>query len=394
MLATLPVAPEALPTFTAEPVIPDHAPTPEPPPADVKPPVTTTDKDTLLGAIFSKKDEPTPEPDKVPDAPASELEDEDLKGFKMGKKEQEAFTHRNQKIREQKRLIKELEVKAAEADALRSEATKAKADLDAAKANPETTTRELADLRSKYEEAQKELSVSRIEATDLYKREVSGPKKAVEETIEQIATDNEIAVRDIYAALNAKTSKERAKALSDIGASLTDFEKSKLFQSAEALAAIEARADQFRSEAKTRLEAIEVERKALTDKTSSISTEEWHKAADSAWAQLTEEAPFFKEEDGNAKWNEGVTGIREFVKNTNFSKDFDTPTQAVAMARVAAFPTLLTIANNLRMQRDSLRDKLTKVSSKQPDLGDSPPPPNSTEKEPESLVELISRARK
>jgi hypothetical protein len=389
MPATLPAAPESLPTFTADPVIPDPTPTPDPTP-EVKTPAESPEKSTLLEAIFSKKEDPTPSPDPTPTA---ELEDEDLKGFKMGKKEQDAFTHRNQKIREQKRLIKELETKASEADALRAEAAKAKADLDAAKANPETTTRELAEIRAKYEEAQKELSVSRIEATDLYKREVAGPKKAVEETIEQIATDNEIAVRDIYAALNAKTPKERAKALSDIGASLTDFEKSKLFQSADALAALEARADQFRSEAKTRLEALDVERKAQEAKTSGITTEEWHKAADSAWGQLVEEAPIFKEEEGNDRWNEGLTGIRDFVKNTSFTKDLDTTNQAVVMGRAGAFPTLLVIANNLRMQRDALRDKLTKVTSKQPDLG-TQPPPTPTEEKADTLMEALRRASK
>jgi hypothetical protein len=121
--------------------------------------------------------------------------------------------------------------KAAEKEALdhRSRAIALEKQLEEAK-------RELAEvpeLREKakfFEEAEQELAIARVEGTREYKETISGPLKAIDQSMESIAKDNNVSVEKIFDALEEPDPAKRRAALKEVTADMDDVDRQEVYQ--------------------------------------------------------------------------------------------------------------------------------------------------------------------
>lgn len=332
-----------MPTDTAEPTTNETAPAPEP----GKGGTMEFDAAASLADAFSKlqNGDPAPAPEGHPDpvgekgeegeagepAPVKEKADgpkpptaEDLamlRGKKAPKKEapaepeekdlgnasdsaKNAFAAMRKDLKAERERAAALEAKLAELEKSRAET------------DPEEVTR----LRQINEEYERELQVSRVEATREFKEAVVVPMQKIRESVGAMATKYEISESEILNAFAEADASARADKLSDLTAGMNDRDKFALYDLETRFAKVQGTRERVVNNAKLALEKIEQHRQEQAKAEHEESGKRYLGTLSKAWEEAQGAVPLLNPIEGDDEWNGQLNQAQEFVRSLDFAQ--------------------------------------------------------------------------
>lgn len=287
----------------------------------------------VLKDVAATFEPPAPEPAAVVESPAPVVEPptpvdtpepaatDDIDEIKPPENASAATREHWDKIKETSRNYK---AKAAAAEALlETERQEAAAKLS----EYEAKLAEVAEIRAraeKYDEAEKELAVSRVESSEQFKNAIIKPLEAIFSKAEQLARDNELSPSDVFDAIREPDPAKQRAMLKDLIPQLDDLDRTKFLRMVEDASGIYAKEDEIRANALAAKKEMEERAQQETTKAREASAKEFQSAAEHSAAELKKRLPFVELEPG-----ETADGVFALMLKKAKETDFDAAPQSV-----------------------------------------------------------------
>lgn len=258
--------------------------------ADGPKPPTAEDIAMLRGKKAPKKEAP------------AEPEEKDLGNASDSAKN--AFAAMRKDLKAERERASALEAKLAELEKSRAET------------DPEEVTR----LRQINEEYERELQVSRVEATREFKEAVVVPMQKIRESVGAMATKYEISESEILNAFAEADASARADKLSDLTAGMNDRDKFALYDLETRFAKVQGTRERVVNNAKLALEKIEQHRQEQAKAEHEESGKRYLGTLSKAWEEAQGAVPLLNPIEGDDEWNGQLNQAQEFVRSLDFGQ--------------------------------------------------------------------------
>ena len=247
---------------------------------------------------------------------------------------------------------KEVETKLAEATKVIEELQAKTTDLDAFKEKAEF-----------FEEAQKELAISRIEATHEFKETIDKPLKVIEKEMEALAKENEVSLERIFDALESPDPAKRRAALKEVTADMDEVDRNDVIAAARKTQELLARRVEIHENAVEAAKEAKEVREAREAEAVRKAKAEFKTAATQAIGGLRERVPF-EELAGDGQDAEKLA--ESLVRKIEGDDYTDAPTglKAVAAASAVLMPRVIKRLNDSLAETRTLKARVKELTSK------------------------------
>ena len=386
------------PTLTTPAVAPTPANSPSATPAEsgiVIPNPTTTPSSTTAGesteeaiirrmrdldlltdsAPSTKQAEPPAPPAEVKTPQSADLEEDSLKSEissateKMTRDQREAFTKKTYELRDYKRKVKELEAtasKTVELEAQLKAAQEAAAKAPTAPPDYEQVKLEAETLRKRFSEADQELAATRLEKSEVFRKEIGEPLAVVEAEMGTIVKRYGMDPAQV-AKVVASNTEDRTKLISEVASEMAEYDRQKFFRQVDAFDALADKKTALMSNAQAALSQLTARQQEQTQAEQSRNADEYKAAVPKFWNELAAAAEL-KPVDGNDAWNAALSDAQSFPTKYTYEA-FDTPSQAGIMARAAAHPLLVGALQTAKTQLAEANALITRMRGATPAAG-------------------------
>lgn len=236
------------------------------------------------------------------------------------------------------------------------------------KSTPEVNPEEVTRLRQLNEEYERELQVSRVEATKEFKDAVVVPMLQLRENIDSLALKYEIAQRDLYEALSDSDSSARADKLSDIAAGMNDRDKYFLYELEKRFLKVEETREKVVNNAKLALQKIKEHREEQENLRRSELSKGYESAFKEVWALTQKNLPLLNRVTGDDEWNNTIDEIEKVAAAPDF-ENLDLADRARVSIRAAVAPLLANQFVSLFNKYQELQKSLEKYQKATPKAG-------------------------
>jgi len=161
--------------------------------------------------------------------------------------------------------------------------------------NPEEVER----MREQLAEYEREIAVSRIEATPEFKRAVLEPTQAILDTASTMAERYKIDARKLVNALREESASEGSDALTEMAADFSERDRVRLYRMADDLYEVSRRRDYLRENASTAYAEQQEKAQAEEARAEQLYKDTAAKAASKVWQETFFEHPVLKGLDKN-----------------------------------------------------------------------------------------------
>ena len=270
-----------------------------------------------------------------------------------------AFTKLRYEARDLKRQLKAAaeEKQAAQTPA---ENVEANAELERLRSDYES-------MKSKVADFEKEAYVTRLEATEVFQKEITQPRDSVATAISDIAKRYADIDQDAVVAAVRSGDPDR---VSRVTADMSEFDRYRFYQHVEKYHEINARESGLRENSKESLENIYRGQREQQHARAADERGQWEKSISDVWKQLEDDFPVLANVDGDEDWNKKMETVRSFATPDRFDK-LTVRERAEALHRAAAFPVLVTELEAALEELKSSQDKLSKYDSATPGVSSS-----------------------
>lgn len=316
---------------------------------------------TETDANAKEEDKPAEEPEKpaegeevIPDKPKNKDDWNTLRGSRD--KYKTAAEEKEKALAERETRVKALEAELTE--------TKAKA----------ARITELEEKAKLAEEYEKELAVTRVEATKEYKETIAKPLQAIGEQAEILATSNEADVEAIYRMLNEPDPAKQRTQLKEITADWDEIDRGELRDMAVSARTVLAKQAEIRENAHAAQKETEKMSAERAEQQKAAARKEFTAAADTAVASLREKVPFIPLADGETE-DDRFTALKEKLATVDF--DSQTPRgKAFAAATALMYPQMVKMMAKQAAEVAELKAALAKKQGGKPSVAprDEPEP--------------------
>lgn len=252
--------------------------------------------------------------------------------------------------------------------ALTTERERLKA-LEAELTETKAKTARLAELEARAKEAddyEKELAVTRVEATKDYKDTIEKPLQAIGEQAEILATSNEADVEAIYRMLNEPDPAKQRTQLKEITAGWDEIDRGELRDMAVSARAVLAKQVQIRENAYAAQKETEKLSAERAEQAKTAARKEFTAASDNAIAKLREKVPFVPLADGETE-DDRYNGLKEKLAKVDF--DAQTPQgKAFAAATALLYPQMVKTMVKKDAEIAELKAALAKKGGSKPSV--------------------------
>lgn len=248
------------------------------------------------------------------------------------------------------------------------------------KARAETDPEEVQRLRQINEEYERELQVSRVEATREYKDAVVVPMQNIRESVEKIASKYEISESDILNAFSESDVSARADKLSDLAAGMNDRDKFFLYELETRFAKVQGTREKVVNNAKLALEKIEQHRAEQEKVQREEHSKRYGHVVDKVLLEAREAVPLLHPIEGDDDWNNQLAEAERFTREVNFDS-LNEDTRARVALRSAIAPIIYGQFVGLYNRYQELEKSLEKYQKATPKAGGGGSAPAAPPKE-------------
>jgi hypothetical protein len=249
-------------------------------------------------------------------------------------------------------------------------------ELEKASSDPEEVTR----LRQLNEEYERELQVSRVEATKEFKDAVVVPMQQIRESVDALATKYEVSQRDLFEAFSEIDPSARADKLSDIAAGMNDRDKFSLYELEGRFNKVQNTREKVVNNAKLALEKINEHRQQRDKAQQEEGFKNYNSAMDKVWEEAQTAVPMLKKVEGDEEWNKQLDEAQSFARNLNFG-GLNEDVRARVAIRSAIAPVIYGQFLQLFERYQELEKSMEKYQSATPRAGGGSSPANTPPKE-------------
>jgi hypothetical protein len=280
---------------------------------------------------FEKGEEQAPwaemSEEKETEEPAAAAEEESTEAEEEKKPEDETVTEETDDAEEIKNMsaaagakFKELKTELKEYKAKLAEAQKAIEEAQTTPANAE----EVESLRTKLEAYEQEIAVTRVEATDEYKRAVLEPTQAILDAASTLAERYKVDARKLVNALREESVAEGSDALTELAGDFSERDRVRLYRMADDLSDVSRRREYLRENASKAYAEMQ-ERQATEEKQAQERYKQVSQAAaQKTWSDIFQDKPFISSLEKNV--------LAEVQKSASEADLFETPAEERAFA--------------------------------------------------------------
>lgn len=306
-----------------------------------------SEEDTVFGTPPAKPAKADPTPDADFEAKLSE----ETKGMtdKAAKKWAE-LRHSEKAAKDEARQARDEAKAAAEAR------QNAKASDDAPKIT--ALTEENAALKLQLAEAEKTLSVTHVERSQKYRREVGEPLNDLTKQAEEMAARYDVSSKDILSALNADP-KERADQLAELAADFKEADRIDLYSIAKDMDRLNRKAETLREKAKTDLSSIEQEDREADERTAAEMRAAYGTATKRAWDEAASTLDFLRPNAAAPEWTAALANAS--AASTTYVPGQDPIADGRIVAQANQLPFVLKALDNRNKRLEAMtteRDQL------------------------------------
>ena len=237
----------------------------------------------------------------------------------------------------------------------------------------ETLQKDLTEVRAKYEAAEKELSVARLEGTDYFKAKIGQPLSDLEIALEGVAKSYELKESEIKSAM-ALTGRGKAKALSELAQGMEESDRHLFYEMVAQYANLQQARKAALEDAKNTYEQLQASEKEKAAREQTARREQWGAAAKATWEQVVSEVPSLAQATGNPEWDSALDTAKKFAETVDFG-ELDLPSQAVVMHRGGAWPVLVGENRGLKRENEQLKLQIAELRGASPSAGPGGSPP-------------------
>jgi hypothetical protein len=277
---------------------------------------------------------------------------------------------------------------------LRTEAKELKSKLAAeaqAKAQLESRLKELEGKTGMTEEVEKklaeyelELAVSRLEATDAFKAEVTKPLADIATTAEAIADKYSIDMSKLLDAIALSDTEKQDEAFEELLVDVSERDRSKIYALAEKLPTIMERRSELYSKREEALAELEAKKTAAEQATALERAKERKAAVELVVKRVSDKLPFLKSESFS------LDPVKAAVAESDFDAA-DTTVKAYNAVAGQLVPQLARAYDTALKEIETLTDELEKYRKTTPAFkGTAGPAPTGAE--PTDFVSAIEKA--
>lgn len=274
--------------------------------------------------------------------------------------------------------------------------------LKSASDRPITENPDYIALKNQLEEAQgilqaqeRELYVSRIEATREFKEVVTEPKERIQKVIEGIAGRAGISPSEILAAFNEVDESRREEMMTDLTASMNDRDRIRLYQMEGEYADVQRAEKVLRENAREAMDRLTKDRERREQEEQMALAQERAEAIDRVWEVIQKNTPLFRPRKDNAQWNAQLDKLRDFTRNLDFDS-LDAQRRAEIAHYAGMAPILYELLKVQGRQNIKLRKEIESLRAAEPGAGagsadDAAPSTQSEITEETTFEEAIQR---
>ena len=248
------------------------------------------------------------------------------------------------------------------------------------KARFESDPEEVQKLRQANEEYERELQISRVEATREFKDAVVVPMQNIRESIGRIATKYELSEPEILNAFAESDPSVRADKLSDIAAGMNDRDKFALYDLETRFAKVQSTREKVVNNAKLALERIEQHREEQAKVQREEHTKRYGHIVDKVMQEAREAVPLLQPIEGDDEWNAQLADAEKFTREVNFD-GLNEDTRARVALRSAIAPIIYGQFVSLYNRYQELEKSLEKYQKATPKAGGGGSAPAAPAKE-------------
>lgn len=349
------------------------APTPAVPPTE--PPVNGV-LDALNKSVGVEPPAATPPAAPEPD----DLSEDDIN--KAPKQQQPALRAMNAKLKEMRAQLKEAQKKsqaAPESTQLTEEVARLKAQLD--------------EGRQAVENYEKELFVTRLEATQRYQEAVAKPMDKIRTEVQGLAEKYSVDSRALVEALAEPDARKRNERLSELGGEMIEADRIDLYNYGREYAKLESNRQLLTQQSKEALEYIQNMEKTQKEAMTKAQRAEFDTSLNTHWENFQKDLPILRPIEGNAEWNAHIESIITAAK----ALDIDALPQAqrAAMALQAlSMPHAVSVVKLYAQENAALKARLKQYESIEPGTRPSQPVTPVTESPEDANLSMADALRK
>ncbi len=334
-------------------------------------PATAEDNGTDLLMDFAKEltaedapdpdaEKPTSEPEKPAEEPEKPAEEEEVIPEKPKNKDdwntlrgsrdkyKTAAEEREKELTTERTRLKALEAELAE--------TKAKA----------ARVAELEARAKEADEYEKELAVTRVEATKEYKETIAKPLQTIGEQADILAKSNEADVEAVYRMLNEEDPAKQRTQLKEITAGWDELDRLDLKKMVEDARVLLAKQEEIRTNAHAAAKETEKLSAQRAEQQKAAARKEFTAAADTAVASLREKVPFIPLADGETE-DDRFDALKGKLATVDF--DAQTPRgKAFAAATALMYPQMVKMMAKQAAEIAELKAAAAKKQSGKPSV--------------------------
>ena len=241
-----------------------------------------------------------------------------------------------------------------EADSLKKWAVNMKKDWKAEKAKREELESKLAELekakqavdpseverlKAIVDEQERELSLSRVEATREFKEAVVQPLQQIRDLASQLAKKYDMDESEVMSALSEKDPSARSDKISDVTAGMNDADKWTLYEAQRRYAKVEGVRERVAANAKLALEKVEQHRQEQDKLQAEESRKVYGQTLSKVWSEAQEVIPLLKPVEGDDEWNGQLQQVEQFAQSVDV-QNLDPDTRARVVVRSAIAPLI------------------------------------------------------
>jgi hypothetical protein len=326
---------------------------------------------SALDKAFTSEDaEPTPAevetPSTAPDQSAETTEPMEGEDISEGKGDDDSIKNMTPSAGTKFKEIK-AEAKAARARVAELEARLAEVEVAASPDAVETEKLQAAILEkeSRIAEYEKELSISRFEATEEYRQSVVAPMAAILGVLEELAKDYDVPEKVLLNLLEEGDRKKQGDLITEVAANFSERDRFSLYQLGDDYAAILDHRDTLRSRAK---EALFEREKSLNNENArklEESRKQWGTSTKSVWGEFKKRIPLPNDPEARAAFESKISSQ---VSELNFDS-LSTEHKAIAAFSGAVMPEIVQQNKSMSAEIVELKNALKKYQSATPGAG-------------------------
>ena len=269
-------------------------------------------------------------------------------------KAKNAWAEQRKALKDERRRREELEAKVS----------------DLEKRTTDVAPDEVKQLREAVDAYERELQVSRVEATKEYKDAVIVPMDRVKKNLETFAKKYEFREADALVAFAEADGEKQTELLVDMASGMNDRDRFRFYEMAEEWQKVEGIANKVRNNAKLALEKIQEhhteQQKAFTEQ----RQKQYRGSLEKIWGEVSEKAPIFRRREGDEVWNAKIGEIEQFATGLDWNVVAENDQARAELAlRAAASPFLYGMVQNLFTKTQELSKTLAKYQSASPGAG-------------------------